>query len=117
MSLPSQPPYLYRATVLNVVDGDTVDMEIDAGFHATITTRFRLFGINAPERKGETKQAGDEARDALLTMIPVGSEVLVKTHKGQDKYGRWLAEIQMLDGSTTVNEKMVREKFAVRYMV
>lgn len=117
MSLPAQPSYLYRATVVAVVDGDTADMAVDVGFHATILTRFRLYGINAPEMKGETSEAGKLARTALLTMIPIGSNVLIKTHKGQDKYGRWLAEIVLPDMTATVNQRMVREGFALEYFL
>lgn len=42
--------YEYRATVIRVIDGDTVDLRIDLGFDASINVRVRLDGIDAPVR-------------------------------------------------------------------
>lgn len=48
-----QPAYTYRATVTRWGDGDTVDLAVDAGFDVTVNTRFRLHGIDTPERGNE----------------------------------------------------------------
>lgn len=83
--------YQYQATVLRVVDGDTVDLDFDLGLRVHSTQRVRLFGINAPERYTE---AGRVAFAALCAMLPVGKVVTVDTHKDKtEKYGRWLADI------------------------
>lgn len=116
MSAGCHPLYIYRATVVNVVDGDTVDLDVDLGFRVRRQDRFRLFGINAPEMRGDTLEAGKLARSALLSMLGLGLPVLVKIHKGQDKYGRWLAEISTGEDARTVNDRMVAEGFAVEYM-
>ena len=113
----TKPPYIYRAKLINVVDGDTVDLAVDVGFRVSITDRFRLLGINAPEMHGTSSPAGKEAKAALASMLAGVETLTIKTHKGQDKYGRWLVEISTGDESQTVNDRMVREKFAVPYMV
>lgn len=99
----------YRAKVLNVVDGDTVDLEVDVGFDWHFNGRFRLFGINAPERYAI---GGREATAHLLSLIPIGSPVLLDSMKDKrDKYGRYLATI-LADG-IDVNMKMVQDGHAV----
>ena len=59
-----QPEYLYRARVINVVDGDTFDAEIDLGFYVKTTQRFRLSRIDTPEVRGKERPKG-----LLVTMI------------------------------------------------
>ena len=95
----------YRAICVKVVDGDTVDLEVDLGFRMKFTDRFRLHGINAPEVRGEERQAGIAAKNWLigklfdLTDVP-GEEPTpkpliiqtIKDHK-RGKYGRWLVKI------------------------
>lgn len=110
-------PYIHRATLLNVVDGDTVDLEVKLPFRLVARDRFRLYGINAPEMRGDSREAGKLAKSALASMIPQG-EFIIKTHMDkQDKYGRWLVEISDGDESRTINDRMVREGFAFPYMV
>lgn len=80
----------YQAKVLKVIDGDTVDLTIDLGFHITTTIRTRLLGINAPE---VSTAEGRDARDKLRANL-TGS-VIASTYKDPgDKYGRWLAKLQ-----------------------
>lgn len=89
--------YTYRATVLRIVDADTIDFSVDLGFRASLVIRTRVVGINAPEMR--TPQ-GKAAREAVLAWLPVGTQVTIQTHKDpQDKYGRWLADVQH-DGTT-----------------
>lgn len=55
---PTEPAYLYRAEVVSVVDGDTIDVDIDLGFYIWIKKqRIRLLDIDAPEMRGESKVA------------------------------------------------------------
>lgn len=53
-----QPDYLYKAKVLKVVDGDTLDCEVDLGFRVTTRQRFRLHRIDTPEVRGERRPEG-----------------------------------------------------------
>ena len=71
--------YEYRARVVEVVDGDTIDLSVDLGFHFAFGTRFRLLGINAPELHAENPAPGQAAKAALVKLCPLGSDVIVKT--------------------------------------
>lgn len=84
--------YAYRATVVSVTDGDSLVLDVDLGFYATMRLRFRLMGYNAPETRGPERELGQAAADALAIMLPRGTQVEVCTHKG-DSFGRWLADV------------------------
>ena len=107
-----EPPYEYRATVVRWVDGDTVIMDAELGFHVTSRWAFRLLGCNAPE---EGKPGYQEAIDFVNKLAPVGTVVLAETHK-TEKYGRWLVEVH-LDGDawTTVSAQLIAAGLAVPY--
>ena len=103
--------YEYTARLIKVVDGDTVDLSIDLGFKVSIQERFRLSRINAPEIKGETKERGDMATKYLQSTLD-GQMLRVKTQKDRkEKYGRYLADIYMPDGSC-VNDMIVHAGLA-----
>lgn len=103
--------YTYRAQVQRWVDGDTVDLRVDLGFKMWAETRFRLYGIDTPER-GQTGWA--EATAEAKRLAPEGSFVIAETYKDGDKYGRWLALIEIEDGAV-VNQKLIDGGFAVEY--
>jgi micrococcal nuclease len=107
-------------TVLRWVDGDTVDLRVssvhDFGFRFrygfTFEDRFRLFGVNTPER-GQPGWA--EATAACVAFAPVGSTVYVETHKdSRDKYGRWLADIYV--NGSSLNLHLIAEGLAALYL-
>lgn len=103
--------YEYSAKILRVIDGDTVEAEVDLGFHLKSTMRFRLAGINTPEMN---TVEGKKAKSTLLAMIE-GKTVTILTLKDkQEKYGRYLAVI-MLDNKN-INDWLVEQNLAVRYM-
>lgn len=103
--------YEYQAKVVRVVDGDTVDVLVDLGFHISIEMKLRLQGINAPELKEE---AGKTSRDYLFNRL-YNKSVTIKTVKDrQEKYGRYLATI-LLDGQD-INEELVTNGYAKEYM-
>lgn len=105
--------YTYNATVIRVVDGDTVDLDVDLGFDIHQFMRTRLYGINAPEMN---TAAGKEAREFLLSMLPLDAEVLLHSHKDKrDKYGRYLARLEF--NGVVVNDEMVATGHAVEYML
>ena len=108
----------YKCTMLRVVDGDTVDVDIDLGFGVWMRKqRIRLYGIDTPEsrtRDLEEKKYGLAAKDFLVKWTNAGGLVL-KTHKdGKGKFGRILGELWY--GGVNINEKMIEEHHAVRYM-
>ena len=94
--------YTYSAAVEHVVDGDTIDLNVSLGFRQWMRDRFRLAGIDAPER-GQVGWA--DATAALRAMLPVGQPIIIHTAKPRDKYGRWLATIYV--GDLNVNQAMV----------
>ena len=83
--------YKYAATVIKVIDGDTVDLNLDLGFKIKFQLRGRLTGINAPEGKQT------DAANWLHEQLPIGKTIIVETKKTQEKYGRWLVTIFLDD--------------------
>lgn len=108
-----------RAAVLAVIDGDTVDLRIDLGFHAAVKLRFRLTGLDAPERNSPDATVRERAMLAtarLRELLPLGSLVSATTEKDRtEKYGRFLARVIMPDGRC-VNDLMIAEGLAVPYL-
>ncbi len=108
--------YDYRATITRVIDGDTVDAQIDLGFTVSVSVRLRLYGIDTPELHSQddaAKLAAVKAK-ALTTELLQGKTVKISTYKKPDKYGRYLADIFLEDG-TFVNEKIMQEGLANPY--
>ena len=107
----------YRCKRIKVVDGDTIDVDIDLGFGVWLRNqRVRLYGIDTPEsrtRDLEEKKYGLAAKDFLVKWTS-GGELKIKTHKDErGKFGRILGEIWTFD--TNINDKMVYEHHAVPY--
>ncbi len=86
---PTDPTYLYKAKVSNVVDGDTLVLLVDLGFQTFREQRVRLAGINCPEIDTDE---GKKAKDFVLQKLAEVEFVMVKTHK-IDIYGRYLGHI------------------------
>ncbi len=114
---PTEPAYLYKATVVRIVDGDTVDVDIDLGFYTWIKKqRIRMVGIDAPEPRGEGKKEG-LAATAYLKNLVEGKEIIIQTIKGRDggdsrgKYGRWLGRL-FING-LDVNRHMIEAGHAI----
>lgn len=114
--------YEYRVKkVTNVVDGDTIDVDIDLGFSVSFSQRLRLAGIDTPESRttNKTEKAlGLESKDYLKTKLKDAKEVVVKTEKpdSSEKYGRILGWVYV-DGSTkSINEMMIEDGYAWGYL-
>jgi len=110
--------YEYKCKILKIVDGDTIDVDIDLGFGTWMhEERVRLLGIDAPEsrtRNKEEKKFGLLSKQYLKTYVPVGSSAVLRTHRDKTgKFGRILGEIVW--GSSTINQKMIDEGYAVVY--
>ena len=102
--------YSYKATVTNVVDGDTVDLSIDLGFDIWHNIRVRLIGIDTPEKWHDYGKVVKEYVKALLE----GKEVTIKTEKA-DKYGRYLVEIYLPGFRDSFNTHLVDHNMAKSY--
>lgn len=110
--------YSYRGNVTKVIDGDTIDVDVDLGFHVTLNMRLRLYGINAPEMKGETIEAGKASRawlDAKLAADNYEVDILTIKDK-REKYGRYLAKVYTRQSARSVNELSVEHGMSVIYM-
>jgi micrococcal nuclease len=115
--------YTYRIKRLNsVVDGDTIDCEIDLGFDISISQRVRLAGIDTPESRTKDlneKKYGVESKEFLKKKLAeCKGSLVIKTEKmdSTEKYGRilgWLFE----DGKeVSFNQTMIDEGYAWTYL-
>lgn len=117
--------YTYSCIILNVVDGDTVDVDIDLGFGVWLRDqRVRVYGIDTPESRtsDETEKVfGLLSKKRIEELLPVGTKQTLKTHLGEErgKFGRILGEFLVYDEldncMKSVSDIMVEEHHAVRY--
>ena len=86
--------WLFPARILRVVDGDTLDVEIDQGMHTRRIERLRLLGVDTPEMRGPERTAGAAAKAWVEQWIaatpPSEWPYLVRTEKA-DVFGRYLS--------------------------
>jgi micrococcal nuclease len=111
----------YVKKVSKVVDGDTIDVDIDLGFDISFSSRVRLAGIDTPESRTVDKiekALGLESKEYLKKAIDGSKTVVIKTEKmdSSEKYGRILGWV-FLDGSeVSINQKMIDEGYAWGYL-
>lgn len=111
----------YVKKVSKVVDGDTIDVDIDLGFDISFSSRVRLAGIDTPESRTSDKlekSLGLESKAYLKNAIESAKTVVIKTEKmdSSEKYGRILGWV-FLDGSDiSINQKMIDDGYAWGYM-
>ena len=116
--------YTYKAKLVKVVDGDTIDVTIDLGFDVSVKKRIRLVGIDTPEcrtRDLKEKALGLAAKDRVKAILAENPKFdLESTEVG--KYGRVLGKIHItiLDGTESLtqiclNEQLIKEKHAIAY--
>ena len=115
--------YKYRAIVSRVVDGDTIDLDIDLGFSVWLNSeRIRLEGIDTPEirtKDKEEKKYGRMAKEFVEDKLPVGAKVTVMTKIDKEgKFGRMLGHIFCVNEKKwdiSINSQLVYNNLAVRY--
>tara|TARA_Y100000004_G_C8876852_1_gene395826 strand:- start:285 stop:659 length:375 start_codon:yes stop_codon:yes gene_type:complete len=118
--------YTYKCKCLRVVDGDTIDAEIDLGFKVYIRERIRFYGINTPEsrtRDLEEKARGLEAKQFLKDTLAKNKNkfILESMVDKKGKFGRILGTIYVEnqeDGVTekiNVNQHLIDNGHAVEY--
>lgn len=110
--------YHYKINkIKRIVDGDTLDVEIDLGFGVSISQRVRLKGINAAETKTKDKSEkskGFIAKQWLLDYMNHNYNWTIDTTK-EDKYGRILGTLYHDGLDISLNQKMLNEGVAVSY--
>lgn len=116
--------YIYTLNHIRVIDGDTVDADIDLGFNVWIRKkRIRLMGIDCPEtrtRDKEEKKYGFLAKEYLQKVINKTSPITLES-RGEDKFGRVLGILYgdynsiRKDWSRSINKQMIVHHHAVAY--
>ena len=114
-------PYIYRIkSVLKVVDGDTIDADIDLGFSISLTKRIRLAGIDTPESRttdAEEKKLGLEAKDWLKHRLEGAEDIIIRTQlpDSTEKYGRIIGHLFINGEEQSINTQMIVEGYAWSY--
>ena len=113
--------YQYKCKIIKVLDGDTVDIDLDLGFKIILANqRVRMAGVDTPESRtsiAEEKVRGQLSKKKLAEKLPVGSWQIIETQKSDsndDKFGRILGVFILEDG-TRVNDWLIQNNYAVPY--
>ena len=106
----------YKCVITKIIDGDTVDVDIDLGFDCWLhKQRIRLYGIDTPESRTRDKQEkryGLAAKRFVMDFIPVGSSAILKS-KEKGKYGRYLGDLK--GGRKWLCKALLNNHHAVEY--
>jgi len=114
---------MYKCIIKRVIDGDTIDIDIDLGFDVWLKNqRIRLCGINTPEirtRDTEEKEMGIESKKFVEEHFPEGSErIFISSVFERGKFGRILGDFYMPSdqyGSHTLCSILLEKKLAEPY--
>jgi micrococcal nuclease len=114
--------YEYRVKkVTGVVDGDTIDVELDLGFNISYSQRVRLAGIDTPESRTTDKKEkalGLESKQRLKDVLSKAQVVVIRTElpDSSEKYGRILGWLFVDGAEKSVNEALVADGYAWGYL-
>ena len=114
-------PYIYRIkSVGRVVDGDTIDADIDLGFDISLTKRIRLAGIDTPESRTKDlaeKELGIDAKNWLKHRLEDAEDIIIRTQlpDSTEKYGRIIGNLYINGEDTSLNNQMITEGYALPY--
>lgn len=112
--------YEYNCKLDRVVDGDTLDVIIDAGFKISLNQRIRLAYIDTPEiyrtpRDSDEYKKGIEAKQYIeKRMREHDNQFTIQTGKDTGKYGRYIGEIFFPDSDISLNEDLINQGLAKR---
>jgi micrococcal nuclease len=107
--------------VTKIVDGDTIDVDIDLGFNISFSQRVRLAGIDTPESRtkdAREKALGLEVKNKVKVSMESAKKVVIKTElpDSTEKYGRILGWVYLDDSTKSLNEQLIEEGYAWGYM-
>jgi micrococcal nuclease len=114
--------YTYRVRkVHKVVDGDTIDVDIDLGFNVSFYQRVRLAGIDTPESRTtdkNEKELGLEVKKKLGEYLANAQNIVIRTEKpdSTEKYGRILGWLYVDDNEQSINHALIAGGYAWEYM-
>jgi micrococcal nuclease len=117
----TKDPYIYRIRLVHkVVDGDTIDADIDLGFDISLTKRIRLAGIDTPESRTADpyeKKLGLQAKEWLKHKLENAKDIIIKTElpDSTEKYGRIIGHLYINGEEVSVNNQMIAEGHAWNY--
>lgn len=110
--------WVFRATLVRVVDADSLRVVCDGGFHNHQQEQLRLIGVNAPEVVGATKAAGLAATAWVREWLAVANAagltwpLVIQTYKS-DVFGRYLADAWRLVDGAHLNTDLIAAGHAV----
>jgi micrococcal nuclease len=111
--------YTYKATVDEIIDGDTVDVTVDLGFSTYKSARLRLNKIDTPEtrtRRDKEKKAGKLVEEFLKKLLK-GESLTIKTSKDlKGSFGRYLADLYIEDIDISINQYLLNKGYAREYI-
>jgi micrococcal nuclease len=111
--------YKYNVKIKKVIDGDTVDVDIDLGFGVWLhKERVRIMGIDTPESRTRDKVEklfGLASKTKLKELLPLSSMqvLVVEEYDAKGKFGRILGDFEIED--TKVTDILIEEGHAVAY--
>ena len=117
----TKDPYIYRIrSVDKVVDGDTIDADIDLGFDISISKRIRLAGVDTPESRTTDKYEkalGLQSKEWLKHRLEGAKDIIIKTElpDSTEKYGRIIGHLYINGEETSLNNQMIAEGYAWNY--
>ena len=117
----NKDPYIYRIrSIHKVVDGDTIDADIDLGFSISLTKRIRLAAIDTPESRtsdANEKKYGLQSKEWLKRRVEGAKNILIKTElpDSTEKYGRIIGHLFINNEATSLNDQMIVEGYAWPY--
>ncbi len=114
--------FTYACTITKIIDGDTVDVDIDLGFSIVLRNqRVRLYGCDTPESRTRDlveRRYGFAAKRFVTNFLPVGKSAKLVSHD-KGKFGRILGEFIVYnpvnDCEESLKDIMIREHIAVAY--
>jgi micrococcal nuclease len=117
--------YTYKCVIKKIIDGDTVDVDIDLGFDVWLRNqRLRIYNIDTPESRTSDpveKIFGLAAKSRVESLLLIGEQYIITTHISgtktdlKEKFGRILADFKLPENQKTLSEILISEGFAVKY--
>lgn len=104
--------WTFSAEMTRLVDGDTQELTVDAGFHTDRAVTLRLLGVNTPETKGETRAAGLAASEFARQWYESHDDLVIQTRKdvkhSTDAFRRYLVTVEGRNTTTNAREDLAQ---------
>lgn len=101
--------YVRRCRVTRVIDGDTLECDIDLGWGIRMRERIRLIGVDAPEVRGPDREDGMRVKAEVVEWCNLPRQLWIRSIEYErGKYGRTLAVVFSADGEPSLNELVIR---------